>query len=131
LLLFVSLPGYTDRQSSILVAPRVDLYFVNAPSEQAVYTQFTDVIKSRGCSNVGVMLKGDDPEYLLWVLMGAPRSAAVIEWIVSGSTSRYSSLEFQPCAIICIGCTLDQSPLRGLEIAQQVSDMWLYLPPGE
>lgn len=113
------------------MAPRVDLVFSNAPSEQAVYTKFTDVIKSRGCTNVGVMLKGDDPEYLLWVLMGAPRSQATLEWIVSGSTSRYSPQEFQPCAIICNGCTLDQSPLRGLEIAQQVSDLWLYLPPGE
>ncbi len=118
-------------QISILVETRQDLYFANALSEREVYTQFTDTIRSEGCSDIGLMLKGDDPEYLVWELMGAPRSAVRIEWIVSGPTGRYSSPDFKPCAIICRGCSLDQSPLRGLEIAQQLGDTWLFLPPGE
>jgi hypothetical protein len=120
-----------SEQTSILAESRADLYFANAPGERAVYTEFTDIIKEKGCKDVGVMLKGDDPEYLLWVLMGAPKSAARLEWIVSGPTDRYSPADFQPCAIICRGCTLQQSPIRGLEIALQVGDVWLYLPPGE
>jgi hypothetical protein len=116
-------------QKSILSASRHDLYYSNAPSERAVYAELTDVIKSQGCNEVGVMLRGDDPEYLLWMLMGAPRSPARLEWIVSGPTDRYSPADFKPCAIICNGCTLQQSPLRGLVIAKQMGDVWLYLPP--
>jgi hypothetical protein len=114
---------------SILETTRQDIYFVNAPSEHDRYITLTDIIKSQGCKDVGIMLKGDDPEYLLWELMGAPRSSARLEWIVSGPTDRYSPSDFKPCAIICRGCSMDQTPLRGLVIAKQMSDIWLYLPP--
>ena len=123
--------GSEPPQKSILVDTRQNLYFANALSEREVYTRFTDTIKSEGCSDIGLMLKGDDPEYLVWVLMGAPKAPMRIEWIVSGPTGRYSSPDFKPCAIICRGCSLDQSPLRGLVIAQQLGDTWLFLPPGE
>jgi hypothetical protein len=116
-------------QTSILKTARQDLYYINAPSEKVIYPQLTAEIKRQGCKDVGVMLKGDDPEYLLWVLMGAPRSQARLEWIVSGPTDRYNPTDFKPCAIICRGCTRDQSPLRGLVIAKQIGDVWLYLPP--
>jgi hypothetical protein len=116
-------------QKSILQASRQDLYFVNAPSERDRYIQITDIIRAQGCNDIGLMLKGDDPEYLLWELMGAPRSSARLEWIISGPTDRYSPSDFKPCAIICRGCTREQSPLRGLVIAKQMSDIWLYLPP--
>jgi hypothetical protein len=115
-------------QQSILEARRQDLYFVNAPSERDRYMQLTEIIKKQGCNDIGVMLEGDDPEYLLWELMGAPRSPARLEWIVSGPTDRYSPADFKPCAIICRGCTREQSPLRGLVIAKQMSDIWLFLP---
>jgi hypothetical protein len=115
-------------QKSILEATRQDLYFVNAPSERDRYMQLTDIIKSQGCNDIGLMLKGDDPEYLLWELMGAPRSPARLEWIVSGPTDRYSPADFKPCAIICRGCTMQQTPMRSLVIAKQMSDIWLYLP---
>jgi hypothetical protein len=82
-----------------------------------------------GCTQIGLMLQGDDPEYLIWVLMGAPQKALNIEWIISGPTDRYSQPDFKPCAIICRGCSSDQSPLRGLEIAIQRGNTWLYLPP--
>ncbi len=114
---------------SILVTPRQDLYFADAQTEQVVYGQFTDAIRGQACSEVGIMLRGDDPEYLVWVLMGAPRRDLKVEWIVSGPTDRYSPADFKPCAIICKGCTVEQSPIRGLEIARSTGDFWLYLPP--
>jgi hypothetical protein len=124
-------PESTSNQKSILVDSRQDLYFTNAPSVRDIYTRFTDTIKNEGCSDIGLMLKGDDPEYLLWVLTGAPRNHVRIEWIISGPTDRYSPPDFKPCAIICRGCTIEQSPVRGLTIAQQLGDTWLYLPPGK
>ena len=111
----ITTSGSDPGQKSILVDTRQNLYFANALSERHVYTRFTDSIKSEGCNDIGLMLKGDDPEYLVWVLMDAPRAPVRIEWIVSGPTDRYSPADFKPCAIICRGCTLAQSPLRGLE----------------
>jgi hypothetical protein len=125
----IATPVSASGQKSILEDTRQSLYFANAPSVKDIYIEFTDTIKHEGCSDIGIMLKGDDPEYLLWVLMGAPRSGVRIEWIVSGPTTRYERPNFQPCAVICRGCTMEQSPLRGLEIAQQRGDTWLYLPP--
>lgn len=119
-----------SEQTSVLTADRQDLYFTNAPSERDVYTQYADIIKDKGCKDVGVMLEGDDPEYLLWELLGAPTSGTRLEWIVSGPTSMYSNRDFQACAIICRGCTAQQSPLRGLEIAYSTGDFSLYLPAG-
>jgi hypothetical protein len=76
------------------------------------------------------MLLGDDPEYLIWVLMGAPRKDDLrIVWIVSGNTSRYKPLDFQPCAIICHGCGADQQSINGLDYAYQAAEWQLYLPP--
>jgi hypothetical protein len=124
----ITFPGNNSPHLSILDNSRADLYFANASKEKDIYRQYTNTIKTEGCSDVGVMLRGDDPEYLIWVLMGAPHFKGKIEWIVSGPTDRYSPADFKPCAIICSGCTMDQTPLRELEIAQQRGDIWLYLP---
>jgi hypothetical protein len=119
----------SDTGKSILVATRQDLYFTNAMGDKTIYTQFTDAIKGLGCSDIGIMLRGDDPEYLVWVLMGAPRADMRIEWIITGPTDRYSIPNFMPCAVICRGCIQDQTALRGLVLTQQLGDAWLYLPP--
>ncbi len=52
-----------------------------------VLEQKTVVKKIRGaaCNQVGLMLNGDDPEYLWWVQLGAPNPGLRIEWIVSGT----------------------------------------------
>jgi hypothetical protein len=116
-------------QISILKDSRQDLYFANAPEQRAAYIQFTDLIKNAGCSDIGLMLHGEDPEYLIWVMMGAPDASLNIQWIIRGPTDKYSQPGFKPCAIICHGCTTDQTPIRGLVIARQMSELWLYLPP--
>jgi hypothetical protein len=120
--------GYSLVQKSILNESRETLYFANSGVHD-IYKQFTDKIKDYDCDDLGIMLLGDDPEYLLWVLMGAPRTSMRIEWVISGPTARYSPPNFKPCAIICHSCTMQQTTLRGLEIAQQSGDIWLYLAP--
>lgn len=115
-------------QNSILNESRLNLYFANAPGRRDDYVEFTNQIKDAGCSRVGLMLEGEDPEYLLWVLMGAPRRELQIEWVVSGVTSRYAPKDFKPCALICHGCSSGQVNIPGLELAIYTHDMWLYLP---
>ena len=125
----VANPERIPGQVSILNNTRQNLYFANAPSVKDAYIKFTELIKSSNCNDIGLMLQGEDPEYLIWAMLGAPNSSLNIQWIVSGPTDKYSQAGFKPCAIICHGCTMDQTPLRGLEIAKQVNVWWLYLPP--
>lgn len=121
-------PGSALVQGSILNESRLNLYFANAPGERDDYVLFTEGIKSSACSDVGILLEGEDPEYLLWVLMGAPRRSLQIEWLVSGATARYAHADFKPCAVICHGCESGQVNIPGLELAIYTHDMWLYLP---
>ena len=115
---------------SILTEPREKLYFANSISLATVLKPLTEDIQSRGCTQVGIMLLGDDPEYLIWMLMGAPQKENLqIVWIVSGNTSRYKPLDFKPCAVICHGCGTSQQTIRGLNYAYQLDNWQLYLPP--
>jgi hypothetical protein len=114
---------------SILVAPRMDLYFANAQPLQPAFQPMASMIKAQGCSDIGVMLRGDDAEYLLWVVMGAPQQQVHFEWIIAGPTDRYSTPNYQPCALVCNGCTEDQTTIRGLQVAYRAGSYWLYLPP--
>jgi hypothetical protein len=111
---------------SILETPRQDLYFANAMGASDALSQIVGDIKARHCNQIGLMLLGDDPEYLFWAMMGAPNDNLRIEWIVSGKISdRIPQAEFWPCAIICKKCS-DQS-IRGLDFAYQVLDMQVFL----
>jgi len=119
--------GRSILQSSILNVSRENLYFANSDLHDT-YKQITDEIKSIGCSDIGIMLHGDDPEYLLWVLLGAPRSSLNIEWIVSSPTTRYEQLDFEPCAVICKDCGMNQN-IRGNSFTEQFGDLQLFLFP--
>jgi hypothetical protein len=109
---------------SILAEPREKLYFAGAPGLYDVYKRMTDDIEAKNCSKVGIMLHGNDPEYLLWALLGAPRSDLQLEWIVSSRTSRYSPRNFQPCAVVCTDC--EQASIRGLELSDTFGSLSLY-----
>ena len=113
---------------SILDGTRERLYFANLPDGYEPFQRIAGEILNRGCTEVGIMLFGDDPEYLLWVLLNAPRPDLRVEWIVSGATDRYSPADFQPCAVVCNGCE-GQATIRGLVWAQQFTGMRLYLRP--
>ncbi len=121
-------PGHSYLQSSILTEPRQNMYFANAGSIQESLTQMTGKIKSTGCTDIGIMLLGDDPEYLVWELMGAPRTPANIQWIVSSPTSRYSPQDFQPCAVICQDCEVNQN-IRGNVFSGEYGNLQLFLKP--
>ncbi|HLC03345.1 MAG TPA: hypothetical protein VJK02_09935 [Anaerolineales bacterium] len=110
---------------SILTEPRERLYFAGAPGLYDVYRSFTDDINSKSCSKIGLMLHGNDAEYLLWALLGAPRDGLLIEWIIRGPTGRYSLPDFHPCAVVCEGC--EEASIRGLDLASETGTLRLYL----
>lgn len=60
--------------------------------------------------------------------MGAPHTGLSIEWIVRGSTTRYEQKEFQPCAVICKDCSLDQN-IRGNIYSGFYGNLQLFIHP--
>ena len=75
-----------------------------------------------------MMLSGDDPEYLWWVLLGAPKANLRLEWIVSGTPSdRFTDPAFKPCAVICTSCPTEWKSFRDLPLQYQSGDLRLFL----
>jgi hypothetical protein len=113
---------------SILSVSREELYFSNASGVAQGIRAITADLQQQECSQVGLMLHGDDPEYLFWSMLGAPRDTLRLEWIVTGTPSvRYSREGFHPCAIVCSGCTEEQPSLRNLDRQYESSGFTLYM----
>ena len=124
------IPGQTI-DHSILSMSRLDLYFTNVGSLSSEQTRAVNDIRAAGCSSIGLMLGGDDPEYLWWVLLGAPRSQLQLEWLVKGTPSdRFSDPTFKPCAVICTSCPGDWKTAFGIPLDFQTGDLRLFLEPG-
>jgi hypothetical protein len=116
---------------SVLVEPRQTLYFANAPYLENVLTSYGGLMKEAECSTVGIALSGNAPEYLVWIVLGAPRPELRIEWIVAGTPSaRFADPDFAPCAVVCDeSCPADWTTIRGLPLAFERAGYRLFLRP--
>ena len=114
---------------SILETSRREMYLIGGPLQ--AYETMTDAILGARCSTVGVMISGNSAEYVLWVMLGAPRSDLEIEWIVGGTPSaRYEDPAFEPCAVICdISCEQALVTVRGLPLISDASGYRLFMQP--
>ncbi len=123
------IPGQTIAKS-ILNMSRLDLYFTNVGSLSSEQTRAVKDIKAAGCTDVGMMLGGDDPEYLWWVLLGAPREQLRIEWLVKGTPSdQFADPGFKPCAVVCTSCPGDWKTAFGIPLDFQSGNLRLFLEP--
>ena len=114
--------------SCVIVEPRDKMYFGNAPELEAPYETMTELIRSAGCSKVGIFLSGNGVEYPIWALLGAPRASLQIEWIVAGTSSeRYAKPDFHPCAVICHRCPSDWTTVRSLPQTYEYGSYRLFL----
>lgn len=117
-----------SRVGSILTTPRQELYFANT-GDSIAYRLISDTILAQNCTQVGLILWGEDLEYLFWVLLGAPRQDLRMEWIVAGNPSaRYTPQNFEPCAILCRDCMPEHPTIRGLVYIANIGGYQLYLP---
>lgn len=116
---------------SVLTESRDHLYFANALYLEDTFTSLAGLVQDAGCSDVGIVLSGNAPEYLLWVVMGAPGPDLRIEWIVGGTPSaRYEDPSFAPCAVVCDeSCPADWTMILGLPLVYQRSGYRLFLQP--
>jgi hypothetical protein len=124
----IAIPQYSLTRS-ILVEPRRDLYFANAQYLTDTYTSLIGTIEDAGCSQVGLVLSGNTPEYLFWVLLDAPRSDLRVEWLVSGDWSLPAAPEFSPCAVICEECGADVETFEGLPLVYTRDGYQLFMSP--
>ncbi len=115
---------------SILAEPRQKLYFANAKYLFDSYTSLVGTIEAAGCSQVGLALGGNAPEYLMWALLDAPRPDLRVEWFVSGGPPGLTvSPDFAPCAVICQGCAADRLEFQGLPLAYSRDRYKLFMAP--
>ncbi len=61
-----------EQGDSVFTTRRLDQYFMQAPDQDEPYIEMTNLIEEDQCGDIGLMLRGDSPEYPLWVLLGAP-----------------------------------------------------------
>lgn len=123
----IPLEGRTA-SGSIFKTPRLELYYPDS-ALLSTYSSVVAEIKSSHCSQIGLMLGGDDPEYIWWVLLGAPWNQPLrLEWMVSDTpTGRFDDPNFHPCAVICTSCPDNWSQAFGLPLKQPVGNIRLFI----
>jgi hypothetical protein len=98
---------------SIFPDRRIDQYFRNRPYLKNPYLLATDYVKSRGCTNIGLLGSENFWEYPFWILLKQNSGQPVrIEHISVKNVSSQKADMFHrnddiPCAIISVG--LEQS----------------------
>jgi hypothetical protein len=118
-----------ERSETLLNQSRSRLYVSGGGSENI--RSVAKAIEDAQCLDVGIMLCGDCPEYVLWAYLGAPRRDLRMEWIVAGTPSeRYAPPDFRPCAVVCdASCPADWTEIRDLPLAVERSGVRLYMSP--
>lgn len=95
-------------QRSILATDRAEQYFANRRSLYEPYNRSIRFLSNSECSDIGLMLGGDDWEYPFWVLLGEHDKRKVrLEHVNVPNISRveYSKPPFRtftPCAVIVV-----------------------------
>ncbi len=122
------IPGSTSHTGSILLTPRQDLYFSNSRYLKKSYLDMTNLLKDTGCDKVTLIMPGSNAEYLLWMLMGAPRPGLQLNWTIIGPATIHAPVDFEPCAMICDTCTPPPDTWRGmLQVYNQDNTFVLYM----
>jgi len=122
----IPLEGKTISKS-ILDTPRSVLYFSNS-SSYSYFASIVEKIQASQCSQIGLMLGGDDPEYLWWVLLDAPWKPLRLEWMVSGTpTERFEDPDFHPCVVICSSCPEEWNQAFGLPLELNTGSVRLFM----
>jgi hypothetical protein len=123
----------TAGEESIITASREQLYFAQAPNLDEPYREMVELIQQNQCSQVGLMLSGDSPEYPLWLLLDAPDESLRIEWIIARSdpSGSYRAEDFSPCAMVCASCPQDWVEFREMPLVYEDYGHRLFLKAKE
>jgi hypothetical protein len=124
-------PGesYVD---SVFHESRLNLYYASGGHLKVPHQEIAAYLLDTSCSQVGLVLQGNAAEYPLWMLLGAPRNAPRIEWVIEDrGVTDDSHSSFDPCAVILHPCAEDQGIFAGLPrvYEHKPSDYCLFLDP--
>lgn len=95
-------------QRSIFSSSRAERYFANRPSLYEPYDRSAQFLANSRCSDIGLMLGGDDWEYPFWVLLrehNKPSFRLEHSHVVNISRIEYNESRFgtfSPCALIVV-----------------------------
>jgi hypothetical protein len=114
---------------SLLESTRQDLYFPQDLPIRERYQELTTLIQANRCNQIGIMLRGGNAEYPIWVYLGAPAEDLRIEWIVEGTPSAsYKFENFKPCAVICdTSCPKEWDMVKDLPLFENKEGYRLYM----
>jgi len=111
---------------------RIDLYYASGGHLKVPQQDIAAYLHETQCNQVGLNIPGNQAEYPLWVLLGAPRDALRIEWLIdSPNVDEDDIADFQPCAVILQPCAEDQGFFVGLPrvYEHKPTDYCLYVDP--
>lgn len=93
-------------ERSVLRTSRMDQYFPFRPTLKADYIGAAEFLHSRGCAEVGLLLRWDDLEHPLWALLPevwAGRGRLEHVGVTNSSARLESRLRpFAPCAVVAV-----------------------------
>jgi hypothetical protein len=93
---------------SVLSVNRINQYFSNRPNLKSPYTDAIDFVKSKECSDIGLLIGDDSWEYPFWVISrNYPKNAFRFKHINVKNFSSAKSInssysKFIPCSIISV-----------------------------
>lgn len=86
--------------NNVLFKDRISQYFTNNPKIEPSYSAAADTINNLDCSQIGLVLNGDDWEYPFWIMTGASNGSIRLEHIGVDNISGKLNLDFSPCAFV-------------------------------
>jgi len=137
-LLIYSYPWLVHQSQRPLLPNRGNPGLINAPRESFYLPEsflipmqdIAEQIRNSDCNQIGIAISGNAPEYLFWVLLGAPRASFRMEWIIGDQTpsAGFRDTDFEPCALICDrSCPEEWETFHGMPIVLERAGYRLYL----
>ena len=96
------------------------------PGKREAILAAAEIVRSRGCTQVGLEIDSNGLEYLYWWALEAPQSGIRVETLNPlPETERYRDPAFQPCVVLCTLCT-DQEEYNGLPMITDFSGVRVF-----
>jgi 4-amino-4-deoxy-L-arabinose transferase-like glycosyltransferase len=127
----IGLPPWPTRTESVFVEDPSRLAFAimagsRDPGKREAILAATDIVRSRECKAVGLVVDSGGLEYLYWWALQAPQSGIRMENLNPlPESERYNDPAFQPCIVLCTLCT-DREVYKGLPMITDFSGVRVF-----
>jgi hypothetical protein len=99
------------------------------PGKREAILAAADIVRSRECKHVGLVVSASGLEYLYWWALEAPQSGIRVETLNPlPESDRYRDRGFKPCIVLCTLCT-DQEEYDGLPMTTDFGGVRVFGKP--